>query len=257
MASDWTLVEYRPGRYIKISPTGAFLGKATEREVRAWFAARGGLLTMAPEPQPVREPVEPPRPVSGSPPGSVDAAEDEEPSPQAKPLTPTVPEATAEREPRARRKPSPSRSPEVAAPPGAAHDEEIGGSSASEAQELPTAAGEQEVGDRPVSEPQQSPADGVGDWLWVDPRQESGFQPSSFDLEAFLRRAIALFQAKDWTRGQRPGRLAVHPQQRADGLEPTAEALGLEVVSDPLVSPGTYRLGLAELGAGDRARKRD
>ena len=83
-------------------------------------------------------------------------------------------------------------------------------------------------------------------WLWVDPRQESGYRPASFDLAAFLQRAIALFQGKEWTGGQKPGRLAVHPSQARDGLKDIAEGLGLEVVSDPLVSPGTYRLGLAE-----------
>jgi hypothetical protein len=285
MAGDWTLVEYRPGRYIKISPAGAFLGKATEREVRAWFAARGGLLTVAPEPGPALEPAEPPGPASGSQPAGPDAVADEERPPEAKPPAPTVPETSEGQESKGQRKPSPSHKPEIAAPPVAARNdrvacsvapgvEELPSASHSEGQEPkgqqkpsssrkpeiaapPVASGEEAVGGSPAPEAQESPAsDGAGHWLWVDPRQESGYQPSSFDLEAFLQRAIALFQAKDWTRGQRPGRLAVHPEQRADGLEPAAEALGLEVVSDPLVSPGTYRLGLAELRAGDRARRK-
>jgi hypothetical protein len=92
--------------------------------------------------------------------------------------------------------------------------------------------------------------DNADRWLWVDPRQENGYSPSTFDLEAFLRRAVALFQAKTWTGGQKPRRLAVHPNQVTDGLEPVAKALGMEVIGDPLVTPGTYRLGLAGLKNG-------
>ena len=39
MDLDWTLIEYRPGRYAKVAADGAFLGTATEAEIRAWFAA--------------------------------------------------------------------------------------------------------------------------------------------------------------------------------------------------------------------------
>ena len=39
MDLDWTLIEYRPGRYAKVCTDGTFLGTATEAEIRAWFAA--------------------------------------------------------------------------------------------------------------------------------------------------------------------------------------------------------------------------
>jgi hypothetical protein len=40
----------------------------------------------------------------------------------------------------------------------------------------------------------------------------------------------------------------------AEDLRASAEALGLEVVIDPLVTPGTYRLALAERGNLGRGR---
>jgi hypothetical protein len=94
--------------------------------------------------------------------------------------------------------------------------------------------------------------DGVDQWLWVDPRQEGNYSPTSFDLAVFLERAVALFESKAWTGGQKPQRLAVHPSQNTESLTPVAEALGLEVLSDSQVSPGTYRLGLAEPGRGEQ-----
>ena len=60
---EWTLVEYRPGRYVKVSLEGDVIGKATEAEARAWFSRRGWPLealaeeeeTIAPsEPAPVK-----------------------------------------------------------------------------------------------------------------------------------------------------------------------------------------------------------
>lgn len=42
MDSEWTLLEYRPGRYVKVTPSGKYLGQATEAEARAWFARQGG-----------------------------------------------------------------------------------------------------------------------------------------------------------------------------------------------------------------------
>jgi hypothetical protein len=94
-------------------------------------------------------------------------------------------------------------------------------------------------------------ADTEGQWLWVDPRYEVGYSPAAFDLAAFLDRAIRLFQSKTWTRGKKPGRLAVRPDQSdagdqdANGLKSAAETRGLEVVFDTRVPPGTYWLGLA------------
>jgi hypothetical protein len=93
--------------------------------------------------------------------------------------------------------------------------------------------------------------DAEGQWLWVDPRYESGYTPLAFDLAEFLDRATRLFQTKSWTRGKKPGRLAVRPDrpdrdaQEANGLKSVAESAGLEVVYDPRVPPGTYWLGLA------------
>jgi hypothetical protein len=87
---------------------------------------------------------------------------------------------------------------------------------------------------------------GVGRWLWVDPRHEAGYRAAGFDLAGFLERAVGLFQSKAWTGGQRPGRLAVHPDEAGAELHQAAEELGLEVVPNPQVGLGTYRLALAE-----------
>jgi hypothetical protein len=93
--------------------------------------------------------------------------------------------------------------------------------------------------------------DAEGQWLWVDPRYESGYNPAAFELTGFLDRATKLFQSKSWTRGRKPGRLAVRPErpdqdeQEANGLKSAAENIGLEVVYDSRVPPGTYWLGLA------------
>lgn len=87
--------------------------------------------------------------------------------------------------------------------------------------------------------------DGYDRWLWVDPRQERGYDVGAFDLATFLSRAVDLFRSKEWTAGRKPARLAAHPDEVANGLKAMADGLGLEVVSDPRVTPGTYRLGLA------------
>jgi hypothetical protein len=78
----------------------------------------------------------------------------------------------------------------------------------------------------------------------VDPRQERGYDVGAFDLAAFLSRAVDLFRSKEWTGGRDPARLAAHPDEVANGLKAMAESLGLEVVSDPRVSNGSFRLGL-------------
>ena len=82
-------------------------------------------------------------------------------------------------------------------------------------------------------------------WLWVDPRQEVDYDPQSFDVASFLERAVSRFQAKPWSGGQKPTRLAVNPVQTPNGLKPAAEALDLELVEDVLVPAQTYRLGIA------------
>lgn len=85
---------------------------------------------------------------------------------------------------------------------------------------------------------------GADKWLWVDPRREDRFDPKTFDEGAFLARAIALFRSKEQWGGQAPNTVAAHPDQAEDGLRATAAALGLRVASDPLVAPGTYKLGI-------------
>jgi hypothetical protein len=88
-------------------------------------------------------------------------------------------------------------------------------------------------------------SDGRDRWLWVDPRQEPGYDLGALDLAAFLSRASDLFRSKEWTGGRKPARLAAHPIEVENGLKAMAESLGLELVSDPRVTAGTYRLGLA------------
>jgi len=116
---------------------------------------------------------------------------------------------------------------------------------------------------------------GAGFFLWVDPRREAGYDPKTFDLTAFLRRAVALFQTKERWKGQSPTVILANPAhqdgsacsatsaracrrtsaggtlQTENGLTQAAQALNLVVIGDPLVTAGTYRLGLlhsAEVG---------
>ena len=90
---------------------------------------------------------------------------------------------------------------------------------------------------------------GAGLWLWVDPAREPGYNPSKFDQAAFLARAIARFQTRPEWDGKPPDTVRAHPEQAGNGLPAEAEGLGLEVKADPMVAPGTYRLGLG--GASD------
>lgn len=336
MARDWALIEFRPGRYAKISPNGDFLGMATEAEVRAWFGAGGRVRKPPPpratasptprqtepppaatppraEPKPlppflehlrgVAEPVPPepvespatqePRPLppfllrklAQSQPPEVTAEPEvlagsptilaKEPSSSATPdPVGTTPEgyrsaaqpAKAELD-RVRQSPDlldPDKVPERAQPeempmqalllPGEADEDEPNeegqGTEEEEGQLLPfsgqpspTGRARPAVASAPPSAETPS-QDGAGRWLWLDPRQDARHNPMAFDLAAFLQRAIALFQSKDWTGGQKPGRLAIHPDQMADGLSALADSLGLEIECDPLVNPGTYRLAL-------------
>ena len=93
---------------------------------------------------------------------------------------------------------------------------------------------------------QVAASDAADRWLWLDPGHSSRTGLAGPELSAFLRQAVELFRAKDWTGGQKPGRLAVHPTQETDGLKRVAEDLGLAVVIDPRVTRGTYRLGFPE-----------
>jgi hypothetical protein len=78
----------------------------------------------------------------------------------------------------------------------------------------------------------------------VDPRREDAYDPKTFDPAAFLARAIARFQANPRWAGQRPTLLIAHPVQAGNGLRPIAQALGLHLVADATLTPGTYRLGM-------------
>ncbi len=82
-------------------------------------------------------------------------------------------------------------------------------------------------------------------WLWVDPRRELSYNARTFDQGSFLDRAADLFQTKERWGGQRPGVVKAHRDQAEYGLKPAAAALGLQVMVDPMITPGTYRLGLA------------
>jgi len=94
------------------------------------------------------------------------------------------------------------------------------------------------------SEPAPTENDnGVGAWLWLDPRR-AGWKPGD-DFEPYLSRAVALFQAKPTWGGQRPALLAIHPDQAGNGIEAAAAALGLRVVPDRYVCVHTFRLGVA------------
>ena len=90
-------------------------------------------------------------------------------------------------------------------------------------------------------------AEDQDNWLWVDPRYESGYHPATFDVVAFLQRAVVLYQTKAWSGARRPGRVVVHPEQLGDGLEEAAEQLGLALQTNPTVGVGTFRLGASEV----------
>ena len=348
MSTAWSLLEYRPGRYVKVTPEGDFLGKATEAEVKAWFASQGWLSPATPEPSP--QPATPPQTAPEPPPGReltptehppgnplawfsfapepsaphLELEEDsaplesgvetllalepeplpvalevqvpqfdsvlglaeletgaaapttetcepkglvaqlgmelappeEEPADEPEPVAQEAILAAPEPEPpltEAREPEEPAAQSDLESTPPAEAPEDLESERAALAFEPPPGTGK--WAGLPAHPPEAVLGAGSGNgedasamnrWLWVDPRQESGYQPASFDLAAFLQRAIALFQSKEWTGGQRPGRLAVHPSQARDGLKAIAEGLGLEVVSDPLVSPDTYRLGLTK-----------
>ena len=89
-------------------------------------------------------------------------------------------------------------------------------------------------------------------WLWVDPRREPSYNPQAFDPAEFLARAVALFRSKPQWGGAAPNTVRAHPEQAANGLPAVAQALGLQVKVDPLVAPGTYRLGIATEKRGGR-----
>lgn len=380
MARDWALIEFRPGRYAKISPGGDFLGMATEAEVRAWFGAGEGARKPSPYratahpttrqtepspsdespalgPKPVARPEEPERTLAPStpvpsqpPPAATSPRAEPKPLPPflehlrgaSAPIQPKAAEPPATQEPKLLppfllRKLGQDRPPDAPAPPETLADSpaiaadtppdlapppliekraeghpppEQPAPQEPTPQESPFGAEEEPLDlldldeDPEETEPDEAPIqppllpeeadedepdeedpeteeekggdepfllfpglpsptgrarpavasappsaetpsqDSAGRWLWLDPRQDARHNPMAFDLAAFLQRAIALFQSKDWTGGQKPGRLAIHPDQMADGLSALADSLGLEIECDPLVNPGTYRLGL-------------
>ena len=353
MDSDWALLEFRPGRYVKVTASGEVLGRPTDEEIKAWFASRGwgtdsteGSLSLelgppaAPEedarqtvtlPQPPETPVpdqaqpttevvrdgSAPVPTPMPPPSmdslsrgseevpmmampepevssevtpgepepqamlrgtdadkaeaapvqvdGVPAAEPQDyerprPEPEARVigtgLASEVP--TAELEPlsgdsvvlpydASERSPTPVRGPTAAVPPLApSHDAEI--PEQLEGQE----AGPELPPSRAAPAADEATAvDGTGRWLWVDPRQEGGYGQASYDVAAFLGRAVELFEGKPWAGGKNPSRLAVHPDHITEDLESAAEALGLEVLGDARVMGGTYMLGLGDRHAND------
>lgn len=298
--SDWTLVEYRPGRYARATESGTVLGKATETQLRTWFTSQRGKgqpdpATKSPDqtmPASAEKSAEseihawfaarrqerqaaasePTRTHAGEADGSqstlvpaqaetlggsesadaptlvADRPQPEETPVQAEkappeldaagPTLPTGGEADI-----AQHEPIPAESipppdpldhdlAEVALEPGFANGPEPK-STAMTSRESDT------LQDEP-------PTPDAGDrWLWVDPRQEPGYDPATFDLAAFLSRAAKRLQSKQWAGGREPARIAVHPDQVANGLKPVADTLGLQVVTDPTVPTGTYRLGLA------------
>jgi hypothetical protein len=143
--------------------------------------------------------------------------------------------------------PEPLRETPVAVPPSAPTDDEA----------IPALRKLQEAGSgtprsraAPADE-EPAAVDGTGRWLWVDPRQEGGYGQASYDVAAFLGRAVELFEGKPWAGGKNPSRLAVHPDHITQDLESAAEALGLDVLGDARVMGGTYMLGLGDRHAND------
>jgi hypothetical protein len=312
MSLDWSLIEFRPGRYAKVSPQGRFLALATEAEIRAWFAAQPKAADPVPAPQPreqcqdarpsplpgkddlpampqapdeSREPVPVlPRTLAKQPlsalslgielgtrlpPRQASSAADSatgRPVPAKQESVALVPVQREAALPPVQAPGSESAAPEAeSSPPSSPDPATPAPSRPSRQAAIPDPAEEAPGGPEPApSRGPQAPAEvnpdttrelvtdpapavgsaGAGYWLWVDPRQEPGYTPRSLGLEAFLHRAIARFQSKPWTAGRKPGRLAAHPDDTADGLKALVESLGLELVEDPLVPAGTYRLGL-------------
>jgi hypothetical protein len=78
-------------------------------------------------------------------------------------------------------------------------------------------------------------------WLWLDARQGT----KNPDWPVALSQGVTLFQAKERWGGQAPNVVRAHPEQASNGMEAAARVLGLKVVGDPSVLPGTFRLGLA------------
>ena len=353
MDSEWALLEFRPGRYVKVTASGEVLGRPTDEEIKAWFASRGrgidsteGSLSLelgppaepaedAPQTVTLPQPPETPVPDQGQPTTEV-VRDGSQPVPT--PMPPSIldslsrgaeevpviampesevsSEATlSEPEPQAQLRGADADN-------GEAAPVQVDGVSAAESQdyerprpepeareigtglasELPTVELEPLLGDsvalpddvgesvpEPLGEPPEAvppsapthdeaipalpkspeagsvtlqaraaPAedeatavDGTGRWLWVDPRQEGGYGQASYDVAAFLGRAIELFEGKPWAGGKNPSRLAVHPDHITEDLESAAEALGLEVLGDARVMGGTYMLGLGDRHAND------
>jgi hypothetical protein len=350
--SEWALLEFRPGRYVKVTATGEVLGRPTDEEIRTWFASRGwgvdstpGSLSLHLD-QPTEEAAEEPStvtldlPLETQVPGEAhrrpEVARDG-PQPPSSPMPPATDPLSngaeevpliAMPEPVVSSEATPSEPEPQTQLRGSGTDKaetapvQVDGVSVAELQdyerprpepeareivtglasELPTVELEPLLGDSvappddvgefapeplretPVSVPPSAPThdeaihalrksqepgsgmpqsraapsedepaevDGTGRWLWVDPRQEGGYGQASYDVAAFLGRAVELFEGKPWAGGKNPSRLAVHPDHITEDLESAAEALGLEVLGDARVMGGTYMLGLGDRHAND------
>lgn len=247
--NDWSLVEYRPGRYVKLSADGEVLGKATEAEARAWFARRGWFHRATAQDafdeaapargrreEPARRDAPPetteiaPEPVTWEAPAS---AQPEQVQPQITQrvlsddtFEPGADETEAEPE-------------TVSAEHRVASVEPVRPAAVAAVEAAP---------EEPSSPRAERLYEDQERWLWLDPRGAAPHSSEGLDVAAFLRNAANRFRAKEWTAGSEPRRLAVHPDMVTERLEAAAVELGLEVVSDPRVMPGTYMLGLAEPG---------
>jgi hypothetical protein len=351
--SEWALLEFRPGRYVKVTASGEVLGRPTDEEIKAWFASRGwGIdstegslsLELGPPaepaedaPQTVTLPQPPETPVPDQVQSTTGVVRDGS-QPVPTPMPPSAADSLshgaeevpvmAMPEPEVPSEATPSEPEPQTQLRGADADMseaapvQVDGVSAADSQdyerprpepeareigiglasELPTVELEPLLGDsvvlpydaserspapvrgpteavspltptqdvdipeqlewqeagpelppsRAAPAPDEAPAvDGTGRWLWVDPRQEGGYGQATYDVAAFLGRAVELFEGKPWAGGKNPSRLAVHPDHITEDLESAAEALGLEVLGDARVMGGTYMLGLGDRHGND------
>jgi hypothetical protein len=349
--SEWALLEFRPGRYVKVTAAGEVLGRPTDEEIKAWFASRGwgvdstpGSLSLYLD-QPAEAAVEAPKTVTLDLPPETQVPVEAHPTPEVasdapQPLSSPMPPSVADSLSRGAEEvpviamPLPEVSSEATPSEPEPHTQlrdadkaeaapvQVDAVSAAEPQdyerprpepeareistglatELPAVELEPLLGDSvalpddvgefapeplretPVTVPPSAPThgeaipalresqeagpgtpqsrvapaedeapavDGTGRWLWVDPRQEGGYGQASYDVAAFLGRAVELFEGKPWAGGKNPSRLAVHPDHITEDLESAAEALGLEVLGDARVMGGTYMLGLGDRHTND------
>jgi hypothetical protein len=82
--------------------------------------------------------------------------------------------------------------------------------------------------------------DNTSFWLWLDARQGK----KTTNWTAALVQGVAVFQTKDRSGDQRPKVVKAYPEQANREVKAAAQALGLQVVVDPKMPPGTFKLGL-------------